>query len=118
MRLLQRLRDHVARRHLQELAVVAGERLLHEHARDGVERLVPLLALGGAVDEKPPSSASEDDSPVPNSTRPSLTRSRVAMRSADPGRVVEPERQLHDAVAEPNAAGALAAPRRGTPRAR
>ena len=30
----------------------------------------------------PPSSASEDDSPVPNSTRPSETRSSVAMRSA------------------------------------
>ena len=30
----------------------------------------------------PPSSASELDSPVPNSTRPSDTRSRVAIRSA------------------------------------
>jgi hypothetical protein len=31
---------------------------------------------------KPPSSISEEDSPVPKSTRPSDTRSRVAMRSA------------------------------------
>ena len=31
---------------------------------------------------KPPSSISELDSPVPNSTRPSETRSRVAIRSA------------------------------------
>ena len=31
---------------------------------------------------KPPSSASDDDSPVPKSTRPSDTRSRVAIRSA------------------------------------
>ncbi len=31
---------------------------------------------------KPPSSAAEDDSPVPKSTRPSLTRSSVATRSA------------------------------------
>ena len=31
---------------------------------------------------KPPSSASDEDSPVPNSTRPFETRSSVAMRSA------------------------------------
>src|SRR5438093_4885790 len=33
---------------------------------------------------KPPNSASEDDSPVPNSTLPRDKRSRVAMRSATP----------------------------------
>ena len=54
MRLLQRLRDNVAWRHLQEPAVVARERLLDEHARHRVERLVPLVALGGPVDVEAP----------------------------------------------------------------
>ena len=31
---------------------------------------------------KPPNSSSADDSPVPNSTRPPLTKSSVAIRSA------------------------------------
>src|SRR6185312_6940407 len=53
VRLLLGLGDDVAAGHGQEAAVVAGERLLHEHASDDVERLVPLLALGLTVDAEP-----------------------------------------------------------------
>ena len=48
--LLHRLGDDVARRHREEAAVDAGERLLDHHPRDDVERLLPLRALGLAVD--------------------------------------------------------------------
>ena len=67
---------------VDEVAVVTGERFFDQEAGDDVERLMPLGPLGGPVDAEPPSSASELDSPVPNSTRPSETRSRVAILSA------------------------------------
>ena len=38
--------------------------------------------LSSTVTPKPPSSRMDDDSPVPKSTRPPDTRSRVAIRSA------------------------------------
>ena len=41
---------------------------------------ISRLAAGSMP--KPPSSASDDDSPVPKSTRPRDNRSKVAMRSA------------------------------------
>ena len=50
VRLLDGLGDHVAGGHLDEAPVPPGEGLLDEHPRDHVERLVPLLALGLAVD--------------------------------------------------------------------
>ena len=52
VRALERLRDDVARRHLYEAPVVPRERRLYEHAGDGVERLVPLVALLGPVDKE------------------------------------------------------------------
>jgi hypothetical protein len=48
---------------------------------------------------KPPSSAADDDSPVPNSTRPPEIRSSVATRSGHPGRMVDRRRDLKDADA-------------------
>ena len=57
---------------------------------------------------KPPSSASEEASPVPNSTRPSETRSSVAMRSATRAGWLKRWGQLDDAVAEADVLGALA----------
>ena len=63
---------------------------------------------------KPPSSAADDDSPVPNSTRPSETRSSVAMRSATRAGWLYRGRQLHDAVPEPDALRALRAAARNT----
>ena len=55
---------------------------------------------------KPPSSAAEEDSPVPNSTRPSEIRSSVATRSATRAGWFTARRDLDDAVAEPDALGA------------
>ena len=51
--LLHRLGHHVARRHRQEAAVGAGEGLLDHHPRDDREQLLPLRALGLAVDAEP-----------------------------------------------------------------
>ena len=108
VRLLQRLRHDVARRHLQEAAVVAGEGLLDEHAGDRVERLLPLLPLRVAV----------DDEAAELGLRRRLTGAEVdpavgdevegGDALGDAGRVVEALRELHDAVAEPDAARALA----------
>ena len=56
---------------------------------------------------KPPSSAAEEDSPVPKSTRPSQTRSRVATRSATRAGWLTPGRQLHDPVAQADVLRAL-----------
>jgi hypothetical protein len=53
MGLLDRLGDHVARRHLEEAPVGAGERLLDHHPRDDREQLLPLRPLGLAVDAEP-----------------------------------------------------------------
>ena len=50
----------------------------------------------------------EDPSPVPNSTRPLESRSMVAMRSADPGGVIDRGRQVHDAESQPDVLGPLA----------
>ena len=108
VRLLHRLRHDVARRHLEEPAVVAGERLLDEHAGHRVERLVPLLALRRPVDAEAAQlglrrrlAGAELDPSVGDE----VERGDAL---GDPGRVVEPLRQLHDAVAEPDAARALA----------
>ncbi len=54
---------------------------------------------------KPSSSAREADSPVPNSTRPFETRSSVAIRSA----MIVTGQHQHDAVSQPDPAGALGA---------
>ena len=109
MRLLHRLRHDVARRHLEEPPVVAGERLLDEHARDRVERLRPLLVLGLVVDPEPvgldvagPLACPEVDA----TTRDEVER-RDPFRHA--GRVVHGRRELDDPVPEPDARRALRA---------
>ena len=68
---------------VHELAVDAGERCLG-HAADRGLRDPPATrraSRNGSM-PKPPSSASLDDSPLPNSTRPSETRSSMLTRSA------------------------------------
>ena len=77
-----------------------------------------MARLSAGSMPKPPSSASDDDSPVPNSTRPpeSDVERRDPLR--DPSRVVERRRRLHDPVPEPYPLRALRQPRRGTPRGR
>jgi hypothetical protein len=108
MRPLQGLRDDVARRHLDVLALEAGEGLF-DHAADGdLECLFPLTTLVGGVDVEPTELAdrrrltrAELDTPVGD---------QVQGRDAfgDAGRMVDCGRQVHDAESEPNVLGALA----------
>ena len=108
MRLLHGLGHDVARRHLEEPSVVAGERLLDEHASHRVERLAPLFALRGAVDAE----ASElglrrrlASAEIDPSVGQQVERGDAL---GDPGGMVELMRQLDDAVAQADAIGALA----------
>ena len=66
---------------------------------------------------KPPSSAAEDDSPVPNSTPPVRDQVERGDPLRHPRRVVDRRRDLDDPVAEPDALGARPPRRPGTPRA-
>ncbi len=108
MRLLERLGHDVARRHLQPATVVAGEGRLDHHAGDGVECLVPLLAL----------LLPHDVESAQLLLRRGLTRAEVDATVADQvergnalsdsrGRVVA-EGHGDDAVAQPDARCALA----------
>ena len=59
---------------------VKGVSVRHRSATRRPSSHISRLSSGSI--RKPPSSASDDDSPVPKSTRPSERRSRVATRSA------------------------------------
>src|SRR5437764_1880506 len=108
MRLLERLGDDIAGRHLEEVAVVAGEGLLYEHPGHRVEGLVPLGPLALTVDQEAAQLG----------FRRRLAGAELHPAVADqiqrgdtfghPGRVVEVERQLDDAVAQPDVLGPLA----------
>jgi len=85
VRLLQRFGDDVAGRHFDVLTLEPGEgsSVMQRIATSSASSHWARLSAGSMP--KPPSSPIDDDSPVPNSTRPSEIRSRVAMRSR-PGR--------------------------------
>ena len=115
MRPLQRLGDHVARRHPEELAVPARERLLDEHARDRVDGVLPHRPLLQAVDAgspraRPPSWIHR------SRTRASRPRSGRAWRRARP-RARDGSRRAGAARSRARAGCARYAPprRRGTP---
>ena len=99
--------------------VMAGERRLGQAAQRDAQALLPhrRASASGSI-MKPPSSASDDDSPLPKSARPPDRRSRVAIRSAMRAGMVERRRRLDDAVTEPDPLACAATPRRGTARAR
>jgi hypothetical protein len=59
---------------------VKGASVMHRTATCSPSSHISRFMTGST--RKPPSSASDDDSPVPNSTRPLETRSSMAMRSA------------------------------------
>ena len=112
VRLLQRLGNHVARRHLDVLALEAGERLLDHAADRDLEGLLPhgrACRRGRCRSRR--ARPTDDPSPVPNSTRPLDRWSSVATRSAMRAGWLIGGRQVHDAEAEPDVLGALA--RRG-----
>ena len=93
---------------LSTTAVVAGERLLDEHPGDRVERLGPLLPLGL------PGHAEAAQLGLGGRLTGAEVDAAVADEVergdplGDPSRVVEALRQLHDAVADADAARALA----------
>ena len=108
MRLLLGLRHHVAAGHGDEAAVVAGERLLDHHARDGIESLLPLGVFEIPIDEEAAQlhlrarfARAEFDAPAGNQ----IERGDPF---GDAGRVIEVRRKLNDAVAQADAFGALA----------
>ena len=84
VRLLHRLRQHVAAGHFEKLALEAGIGVHHHHVGALLDGLVHIRRFSTASKPtlKPPSSIKDALSPVPNSTRPLETRSSVAMRSA------------------------------------
>ncbi len=57
-----------------------GVSVMHRTATSSPSSQASRLRAGSI--RKPPSSASEEDSPEPNSTRPPETRSSIAIRSA------------------------------------
>ena len=113
--LLLRLRDDVSRRHRDPAAVVAGERLLDEHPRDRVERLLPLGALQLTVDAEP--AQLDLRAPLAGPELDPAAGDQVERRDplGDPRRVVDGGRHLHDPVAEADAARSAGWRRRGTP---
>ena len=72
VRPLHRLGHHVARRHLDEAPVDTGERRLRHATQRDLQPFEPGVALGRRIDQDPPSSASEPDSPT--RTRPGRRR--------------------------------------------
>src|SRR3954471_16115913 len=107
MRALLGLRHHVARRHPDELPVEARERLLHEHPRERVEALLPLRALLLALDAEAAELGLRRR--LAGAELDPAAGDQVERGGAlgDPRGVVERGRQLHDAVAEPDALGPL-----------
>src|SRR3954470_4698104 len=103
MRTLLRLRHHVARRHLYEAALEPCERLLHEHARDRVEALLPLRALLLPLDAEPAELGLRRRLPGAELEPPAGDQVEGGRALGDARGVVERGRQLHDAVAEPDA---------------
>ena len=67
-----------------------------------------ILRLSAGSMPNPPSSPTDDDSPVPNSTRPLERRSSVDDTLRNAGGMVNGRRKVHDAEAKPNVLGALA----------
>lgn len=111
MRLLQRLGDHIAGRHLDVFALEAGEGLLDHAADRDLERLLPLRTFVGGVDVESAEltdgrglAGAEFDAPVGDQVQGGDALGHS-------GGMVHRRRQVHDAEAEPNVLGALA--RRG-----
>jgi hypothetical protein len=116
MRLLQRLRHHVAHRRFEIFSLVAGERLLHQHPRYHRQPLEPHRALlrlidieSAELDFRGALAGAEFAAPVAH---------QVERRDplGDSRRMVDPRRHLHDSVSQPDILGALA--RRGEPNLR
>src|SRR3954452_4455990 len=106
-RLLQRLGDHVALGHRDKAALHAGERLLYEHPRDGVERLLPLLPFGGAVDAEALELGAARGLAGPELDPPVGDQVERGDGLGDTRGMLVSRRQRQDAEAEPDACRAL-----------
>ena len=107
VRLLQRLGDDVARRHLDVVAVDAGEGRLDHHPRDDRDRLGPLGARGRPVDTEARELSARRA--LPRAELDAPVRDEVERRGSlgDPCRVLVAGRQRQDAEAQPDVLGPL-----------
>ena len=108
VRLLQRLGDDVAGRHLDVLALEPGEGLLDHAADRDLEGLLPLRPLVGGIDvesaeftDRGGFSGAEFDPPVGDQVQ-------GGDAFGDPGGVIDRGRQVHDAESQPDVLGPLA----------
>ena len=108
MRLLQRLGDDVAGRHLDVLTFETRERLLDHAADRDLEGLLPLRALVGGIDVE--SAEFTDGGGFPGAELDAAVGEQVEGGDAfgDPGGVVDRGRQVHDAESQPDVLGPLA----------
>ena len=108
VRPLHRLGHHVARWHLQEAPVPAGEGLLDHHPGHGVERLVPLLALGLPIDAEALELGARGRLPRAELDAPARHEIEHRHLLGHARRMLVAGRDRHDPEAQANVAGALA----------
>jgi hypothetical protein len=108
MGLLQWPRQDVARRHREIVSLVAREGLLGEHPRHRVQGLRPHRPLGLAGDAEPTQLDRGAGLAGPEVDPPVRYQVESGYPFRDPGRVVDRRGGLDDAVAQPDAPGALA----------
>ena len=108
MRLLSRFGDDVARRHLDELAVDAGEWHFDHASQGGLQTFQPRLALAGGVDLE--ATELRFARRLPATELDTAVGEQVEHGDAlgHPSRVVELWRRQNDAVAEADPLRALA----------
>ena len=108
MRLLQRLGDDIARRHFDELALVAGEGIFHQHP-DGdahaFELHVLFLGLGHEKSAQLGFRRTRAGAKFHAAIAEEIQR-RDAL--GHPRRMVDVRRRLHDAMTDTDVPGALA----------
>jgi hypothetical protein len=108
VRLLQRLRDHVAGRHLDVLALETAERILDHAADRDLEGLLPHRPLVGRIDVE---AAEFGDRGALTGAEFHPAVGQMVQRGdplGDARRMVDRRRQVHHPEAEPNVLGALA----------
>src|SRR5262245_45186646 len=108
MRTLERLGYDVARWHLQVLAVPAREWFLNEHPRDRVKRLIPYRPLVVARDAEAIQLRGGRGLPRAEPYAPIGDQVKGGNPLCDTCRMVVRRRELHDSMAEPDAARSLA----------
>src|SRR5215469_13440633 len=109
MRLLHRLGHHVARRHLEVLALVSEERIFDEHPGNRAERLLPHVALVGAWNQEAAKFRFGRRFPGPELDAAVADQVERGDPFRDPRGMVVVGRQQYDSVPQPDALGALAA---------